>query len=307
MINLAPRIPSDLKYLILHESPGEVKTINAYLPKGFYAMATIWHFLKTSSSELDLDTNTWELNLKPDSGKKDVLKYIQEAIDIVRKNWGFVILAWDPDREWAVINYEIVHYFKLKPGEYVVHWNPTSLVEKEYMEWIKKPKKLDMNMVHAWLWRQALDKYVGFLMTQFLWDTSSNYKPYLEGIQSLLKSKIEQFEKKNQEILKTNKSVKKIIDSYKTIDFEKLNTFEERKWISFWRVQTASLILLVLKEFEKFDKEFERKVNIQALDWKELTWEYSRNEELEKNSVIMKQIFDKLDNWLKKKQLKVLL
>jgi len=319
-------IPTNLKYLILHESPTEVKTIKKFLPSWYMGMATFWHFLITKHNELDIDINNWNINWKLDPKKKDNVKNIQLAIDQVRKNNWKVILAWDWDREGAVINYSVVSYFKLKENEYVVHKDPASLAEKKYMNWIKEAISLDMGLVESWITRQILDKYVWFEVSSHLWNISSDYKKYLKWIQELVKEKINKFEQNNKLIIEKNLNIKKIIDEYKKLveidiedknislkkeiswkkwnNFWVLNNFEERKWISFGRVQTASLILLVNKEFEKFDKELDRKVNIQWLDNNGFLWEYERNNELETNIDKMKIIYDKINNDLNNNKIK---
>lgn len=268
-------IPKDLKYLLLHESPWESKTVNSFLPKWYFSMATIGHFMKTSDKELDIDLNTWEQNLKVDWTKKDIIANIKDAIEIVRSNWWKVVLCWDPDREWALINQEIIKHFKLKKNEYIVHRDPTSLVEKEYMSWITNPKEdLDWNLVAAWESRQVLDKFVWWSLTEQLWWKSNNYSLYKTNFETYLKDKITSFTTENKSVVERVPSVRKIVDTFNALDFSTLDKFDERKWISFWRVQTAWLILLVKKELEKFDKKLEFKLNLQAADSKKLTWDY---------------------------------
>lgn len=306
--NYTPTIPSDLKYLILHESPSEVNTIKKFLPKGYMAMATIWHFLRTESTTTsDIDTSDWNLEKawKIDTSKRNQINNIKKAIDVVRSNGGKIILAWDHDREWQVINYEIVTYFKLKPNEYVVHRNPGSLAKDSYLKNLLNPlPTLDMNVVEAWVSRQLLDKYVGLETTEYLWSVASDYKKYVEKIKKELDEKIKRFEEKNSDIIKNNPNIKKIVDEYKNINFDFLNEFKNRSKISFWRVQTVSLVLLVQKELEKFEKELDRKVNIQAKDKNKFIWEYSKNKELETNVPKMKEIYEKINNAFKDKKIK---
>lgn len=288
-------IPTNIKYLLLHESPGESKTVNQFLPQGYYSMATIWHFLKTSEKDLDIDINTWTQNLKLDPSKRDVISNIQKAIDIVRKNHWQVVLCWDPDREWATINWSVYQYFKLKKGEYVVHWNPTSLVEKEYMKWVNNPKDdLDWDLVSSWHARQILDKYVGYKNTELLWDLWSNYNDYLQYIKTYINNKLDNFETVNKDVVSRVDSVKKIIKSFRDLDFDSLNTFDKRKWTSFGRVQSAWLILLVQKELEKFDKKLEFKLNLLWNDSNWLTWEY-----IDQESDKLNDIYQDLCKWIK--------
>ena len=298
-------IPKDLKYLILHESPGEVKTIKPFLPKGYMALATIWHFMTSSNKELDVDESTWTLRTFVDPSKKDVVKNIQQAIDVVKSNNGKVIIATDPDREWESIAHSILEHFKLKKGDYIVHPSPASLVEKEYMKGINNPNP-DINrpLAEAGITRRILDKYVGFKVTEHLWSTSNAYKPYLTDIETHISDKVFQFEQKNADLISTNKNLQKIVESYKDLDFKSLDDFENRKGISFWRVQSVSLILLVIKELEKFEKELERKVNILAKDANQYSWEYSKNDELETQVFVMREIYDKIQDAHKKGTIK---
>jgi len=297
-----------LKYLILHESPKEASTVRNFLPKEYIAMSTWGHFMETSSKELDIDKEKWELNWKIswDKKKKDNLKKIGETIkEVLWNNWK-VVIATDPDREGAVIAAEIVKHFKLKKWDYVVHWKVTDLNEKPYMEWLKNPfPDIDWNLVEAWLTRQILDKLVWFELTEFLWALSKNYKPFLEWAENDIKTKVAKFVAANEDIINNNKNVKDIVEKFQKLSFKELYDFKARLWTSFWRVQSSVLCLLVDRELEKFDKDLERKINIFAKDWNSTQWEFSKNSELETDTPKMIEIKNELEDTLKKGIIKV--
>ena len=297
-----------IKYLILHESPKEASTVNKFLPKEYYAMSTWGHFMETSSKELDIDKTKWELNWKLswDKNKKEQLNKIWAKIKEVLSNWWKVILATDPDREWAVIASEIISYFKLKKWQYAVHPKVTDLNSKPYMDWLNKTlDDIDWDLVESGIARQILDKLVWFELTENLWAWGKWYKPFLEDTINEINNKRETFEQKNKSIIENNKNVKEIVEKFKKLNFDDLHEFKNRLGTSFWRVQSSVLCLLVEKELEKFDKELERKINIFAKDWKTLQWEFSKNSELETNTEEMQKIYNNLDELIKTKEVKV--
>lgn len=291
-----------LKYLILHESPKEASTVNKFLPKEYKAMSTWGHFMETSSKKLDIDKDKWKLNWKIswNKSKKDNIKKIWEYIKVVLKNKWQIIIATDPDREWAVIAAEIVKYYKLKKSDYIVHWKVTDLNEKPYMNWIKNSfDDIDWNLVEAGLTRQILDKLVWFELTEFLWKLWKNYKPFLEWAENNIKNKVDSFKLKNKNIISNNKNIKDIVDKFDKLSFKDLHDFKARLWTSFWRVQSSVLCLLVDKELEKFEKQLERKINIFAKDSQKKQWEFSKNIQYETNTDLMLKIYTSLENLLK--------
>lgn len=293
-------IPDYIKYLIIHESPKETSTVRTFLPKEYLALPTLWHFMSSPSDQLGINEETWEIELKPDKNKKSAIESIWKAIDVVRKNNGIIYIITDPDREGEVIGSEVVLNFKLKKWEYK-HPHITSLGEKEYLKGLKEAKDdLDWDKVEAGMTRQILDKYVWFKFTEILWKLSwAKYKTTLSNLSDKFKDKVEKFKERNKEVFEKNKNIQKIINNFETIDLSNLLNFKERLWISIWRVQTPTLRLLVEKELEKLEKDLERKINILAIDDKELEWEFDQNAKKETDVDYMTKAFNLLNSALK--------
>ena len=280
------KVPSDTKFLILHESPSEAKKATNFKDKvektlwgTMVAMATIWHFYKTSSKSLDIDTKKWELKWKVDSAKTNNLSNMKKAFDIVKKNKWLVIIWTDPDREGEVIAGEIVKYLGLKKWQYK-RLRIRDFSEKWYIEALKELENdLDWNMFNSGIARQILDKVIGFKMSPKLWKVANDYKTYQTKISNKINNFINEFESKYKELIKSNKSLSKMAEKYNNLDFTKIK--DNRFGISIGRVQTPTLRLLIDKDLDKFEKKLQRKVNLSMKDKQWNAWDFYKNKEYE--------------------------
>lgn len=311
--NFVIKIPSDLKYLLIHESPTEAITVKWFMDKiskflwgTTMALATAGHFYKTDSSSVDIDEDKWEMWYSLDRAKSSIVNNLKKAIEQVRKNKWKVYLLTDPDREGEVIAYFIHKHFKLKKWEFKrVYLN--SLWEKDYLNWLKNSyDDLDWNLVEGGLVRAMLDKYIWYVYSPVLWNRlkGNKYKIPLEHFKEELAKNIEKFKEQNAEVLKHNDKMKSIIKKYEELDFSDLDTFEGRSKISLWRVQTPLLRLLVEKDLEKFYKDLDRKVNLFMLDKEENSWEYENNKTKEIDVKFMNIIYQVLKYALENNNIK---
>ena len=294
------KVPSDTKFLILHESPSEAGNVKAFQDKvedflwwTVVAMATIWHFYKTSSKSLDIDTKKWELKWKVDSAKTNNLSNMKKAFDTVKKNKGIVIIWTDPDREGEVIAGEIVKYLGLKKWQYK-RLRIRDFSEKWYLEALKLLEDdLDWNMFNSGVARQILDKVIWFKMSPQLWKVANDYKTYQTKISNKINSFINEFENKYKELIKSNKSLSKMIEKYQDLDF---NTIKDNRFgISIGRVQTPTLRLLIEKDLEKFEKKLQRKVNLFMEDKQWNTWEFYKNKDYETEPDKLEKVYSFLN------------
>ena len=155
--------------VLIVESPSKAKSINKYLGKDFKVLASVGHVrdLAAKKDSIDIDKDfkmKWEVS---DRGKK-VIKDIADAA----KNSKNLYLATDPDREGEAIAWHVESMLKEMPklAKLNIHRITFNEITKNaVLEALKEPRKVDENLVNAYLARRALDFLVGFNLSPVLW------------------------------------------------------------------------------------------------------------------------------------------
>ena len=155
--------------VVIVESPSKAKSINKYLGDTFKVLASIGHVRDLSPKNDAIDTNN-DFNMKwetSDRGKK-VIKDITDAA----KNSENLYLATDPDREGEAIAWHVENMLRENPKLDKVKIERISfneITKSAVIEALKEPRKIDDNLVNAYLARRALDFLVGFNLSPVLW------------------------------------------------------------------------------------------------------------------------------------------
>jgi len=155
--------------VLIVESPGKVKAINKYLGSNYKVLASFGHIRdlpsKDGSVKPDEDfAMTWDVDARAASKIKDIAAAVKDADKL--------ILATDPDREGEAISWHILEVLKEKkllkdlPVERVAF---NAITKSAVLEAIAHPRKIDKELVEAYLARRALDYLVGFTLSPVLW------------------------------------------------------------------------------------------------------------------------------------------
>ena len=155
--------------LVIVESPAKAKTINKYLGKDYQVLASFGHIRDLPSKDGSVNPDdgfsmTWELS---QGGKKrlaDIVKALKDADTLV--------LASDPDREGEAIAWHILEELKNKKalkGKNIERVVFHEITKSAVTEAINNPRKIDDNLVSAYMGRRALDYLVGFTLSPVLW------------------------------------------------------------------------------------------------------------------------------------------
>ena len=155
--------------VLIVESPSKAKSINKYLGNNYKVLASVGHIrdLAPKNDAIDTENNfkmKWETS---DRGKK-VIKDIAEAA----KNSENLYLATDPDREGEAIAWHVETMLREIPklANLNIHRITFNEITKNAVtEALKEPRKVDENLVNAYLARRALDFLVGFNLSPVLW------------------------------------------------------------------------------------------------------------------------------------------
>jgi DNA topoisomerase I len=157
--------------LIIVESPTKAKTLNRYLGSGYEVEASMGHIRDLPKSKLCVDVDN---DFKPTyEVVENKVKTLNKIIKLAKKAEA-VIIATDPDREGEAIGYHVKYLLqqKLKNAKkkpiYVratFHEITKSAIEQA----LKKPEKINLNLVDAQQARRVLDRLVGYKLSPVLW------------------------------------------------------------------------------------------------------------------------------------------
>jgi DNA topoisomerase-1 len=155
--------------LVIVESPAKAKTINKYLGSDFEVLASYGHVRdligKDGSVLPDEDfAMKWELGDRAEKNVRDIKK----AVKAVKT----VYLATDPDREGEAISWHIEEILKdadLLKGKDIHRVTFNEITKKAVQTAFENARKLDQDLIDAYLARRALDYLVGFNLSPVLW------------------------------------------------------------------------------------------------------------------------------------------
>jgi DNA topoisomerase-1 len=155
--------------VVVVESPAKAKTINKYLGNGYKVLASYGHIRdlpsKDGSVKPDEDfAMLWDIDAKS-------AKHVKAIADAVKEADG-LILATDPDREGEAISWHVLEALqarKVLKGKPVERVTFNAITKKAVTEAIASPRRIDQQLVDAYLARRALDYLVGFSLSPVLW------------------------------------------------------------------------------------------------------------------------------------------
>ncbi len=156
--------------VVVVESPAKAKTIKSYLGKDYTVLASFGHVrdLSEKDGSVDPDHNfamKWEIP----AGSRKHIKAIADAL----QRDSALILATDPDREGEAISWHLEEALRarkaIRTGTQVDRIAFNSVTRKGLTEAMENPRKVDRDLVEAYLARRALDYLVGYTLSPVLW------------------------------------------------------------------------------------------------------------------------------------------
>ena len=156
--------------VVVVESPAKAKTINKYLGSDYTVLASYGHVRDLPPKDGSVDTDN-DFEMKWEIGS-DSQKHIRAIADALADD-NELILATDPDREGEAISWHLEEALlkrraikKSTPVSRVVF---NAITKEAVTTAMKNPRKVDMELVEAYLARRALDYLVGFNLSPVLW------------------------------------------------------------------------------------------------------------------------------------------
>ena len=156
------------KILVIVESPGKIKKIQDILGDDYIVTASVGHILDLEADKMSVDIkNNFEPIYTTLSGKENVISDIKKLASKVDD----ILLATDEDREGEMIAWSLAYILNLKNAKRITF---NSITEKELLEAVQKPRKIDDNLVDAQKTRRILDRIVGYEISPILWKNIGN-------------------------------------------------------------------------------------------------------------------------------------
>ena len=155
--------------VVVVESPSKAKTINKYLGEDYVVLASYGHVrdLPAKDGSVNPEDNfsmVWQVADNSEKQLKEIIKALKKA--------DTLYLATDPDREGEAISWHIEEILKErgfldKIDVKRVVFN--EITENAVKEAFVEPRKLNSELVEAYLARRCLDYLVGFTLSPVLW------------------------------------------------------------------------------------------------------------------------------------------
>ena len=160
--------------LVIVESPAKANTIKSYLGSNYKVIASKGHIRDLPKSTLGIDVeNNFEPHYINIRGKGDVIKELKKEAKSATK----IFLATDPDREGEAISWHIATQLGI-PANKECRVTFNEITKSAVKEAIKKPRKINQDLVNSQQARRILDRLIGFNLSQILW---KNVKSGLSG------------------------------------------------------------------------------------------------------------------------------
>ncbi|WP_424930926.1 type I DNA topoisomerase [Amaricoccus macauensis] len=156
--------------VVVVESPAKAKTINKYLGSDYTVLASYGHVRDLPPKDGSVDPeHDFEMKWEVASESQKHVRAIAEAL----KDDGKLILATDPDREGEAISWHLLEALTkrraIKKDTEVARVVFNAITKSAVTTAMENPRDVDMELVHAYLARRALDYLVGFKLSPVLW------------------------------------------------------------------------------------------------------------------------------------------
>jgi len=153
--------------LVIVESPSKSKTIEKYLGDNYKVVSSKGHIRDLATTGkyglgIDVD-NDFKPNYISISSKNKLIKDLKKEV----KEAKHVYLATDPDREGEAISWHLKDELGIKDDKYDrVLFN--EITKDKVLEAMKKPLKIDYDLVKSQETRRMLDRIIGFRLSKLM-------------------------------------------------------------------------------------------------------------------------------------------
>ena len=207
---------SNVKNIVIVESPAKAKTIEKFLGQDFQVTSCFGHIRDLVKKNFGIEKeNNYRPVYEVTADKKKVVAELKKLI----KSAGMIWLASDADREGEAIAWHLAEELQLEPGKTrrIVF---DEITKDAILYAVAHPRGIDQNLVNSQQARRVLDRLVGFELSPILW---RKVKPSLSAgrVQSVAVRLLVEREREIQNF--TPSSSYKVTAVFKSIDKNKKN------------------------------------------------------------------------------------
>jgi DNA topoisomerase-1 len=153
------------KNLVIVESPAKAKTIGKYLGGDFQVLASVGHVRDLPENKLGVEVSDgFALEYVVVDDKKKVISAIAKAA----RSAPAVYLATDYDREGEAIAWHVCEACQI-PEDKRRRITFTEITRRAVTDAFAQPRAIDADLVDAQQARRAIDRLVGYPVSQLLW------------------------------------------------------------------------------------------------------------------------------------------
>jgi DNA topoisomerase I len=153
------------QYLVIVESPGKIKKLKSILGADYEVIASMGHVMDLPPKSFGIELSSMKAEYVV--LKSDVAKKLRAE---AQKDYKFVYLASDPDREGEAISHHIANLLKrANPKIQLKRVTFDAITPSAVQAAFKQPRALDEKLVAAQEARRLLDRLVGYPASRFLW------------------------------------------------------------------------------------------------------------------------------------------
>ena len=141
--------------LFIIESPGKKKKLEEILGKDYLVRACFGHVRDLPDRGIPFDAPDYKLRYEVKEDRRSTVASLKKDV----AGADLVLLATDPDREGEAIAWHLAEVLKLKKAQRVTYHEITTSAVRAALE---RQRPIDMNLVQAQEARRALDRLIGY-------------------------------------------------------------------------------------------------------------------------------------------------
>jgi DNA topoisomerase I len=152
--------------LFIVESPNKFKKLREFLGNDFRLAASLGHIRQIPPESMNVDVrHGFEPRYEVLWEKQDLVNELRRLGKEATRVW----LATDPDREGEQIAYSIQELLDKSSRSKCRRISFLEITRSAVQAALKKPRPIDMDLVHAQKARQVLDRLIGYKASPLLW------------------------------------------------------------------------------------------------------------------------------------------
>jgi len=188
-----------MSILVIVESPGKIQKIQHILGNDYIVMASVGHIIDLHPKEMSIDMKTFQPQYYVLDGKTEVVNKLIKTYN----KCDDAYLASDRDREGEMIAWSLARQLKIQNPKRIIF---NAITKEEILNAVKKPNKIDKNLVEGQKARRVVDRLIGFSTSPIIRQYTNNSGDSAGRVQSVVVRLILEKENEIEKFFKTNQA-----------------------------------------------------------------------------------------------------